>query len=43
MMVLIDFSNEDKGWGQDICYLTMKIRKGYKNSYLELIKVNYVV
>ncbi len=42
-MVFIDFSNEDKGWGQDICYLTMILLNGYKNSYLELIKVNYVV
>jgi hypothetical protein len=40
----IDFSNEDKGWSNDICglltnyeYNCSTLATGYKNSYLELI------
>ena len=43
----IDFSNEEKGWTNDICCLLSNyehncstLATGYKNSYLELIQVS---
>jgi hypothetical protein len=43
----IDFSNEDRGWTNDICCLLSNyehncstLANGYKNSYLELIQIS---